>query len=319
MQYLLQNQASPEITINEALARIDAMILGIAQSVVDVFPGDPLDGGIYILSVNNTAHANGIAIYTLNKGWQIIPPKIGVRFYVLDSRKYVRYTESGWVDENTAVSSELSGLHSVAFSGNYNELNNKPYLHSVASSGSYNDLTDKPSFKSVSWTGSYNDLTDKPVMSVAIGDYKFSAQNGDHAQWLLCNGRDISREKYAKLFQLIGTNFGTGDGSTTFNLPDSRGRVVGAIGQGEGLTARNLGSKAGSETHTLTVNEIPSHHHTSPDGSNFLTDSSSNNTLAGGGAFKRGGKTTQNTGGSQAHNNMQPTLFAGNLFIYSGV
>lgn len=52
-----------------------------------------------------------------------------------------------------------------------------------------------------------------------IGDYKYSAQKNDHDNWLLCNGREVSRSKYNQLFGLIGTSFGAGNGTTTFNLP----------------------------------------------------------------------------------------------------
>ena len=70
-----------------------------------------------------------------------------------------------------------------------------------------------------------------------VGDYKISAQNSNHGKWLICNGQEASRTVKAALFALIGTSFGVGNGSTTFNLPDMRGRVPGLIGQGSGLTS----------------------------------------------------------------------------------
>lgn len=97
---------------------------------------------------------------------------------------------------------------------------------------------------------------------VAIGDYKWSARTADFDGWLLCNGREVFRDAYPQLFAIIGTSFGTGNGSTTFNLPDGRGRVPGMIGAGVGLTNRTLGQKVGEEYHTLTTNEVPSHTHT---------------------------------------------------------
>lgn len=153
-----------------------------------------------------------------------------------------------------------------------------------------------------------------------IGDYKDSVNNNTSltngfGTFLLCNGQAVSRTIYASLFAVVGTAFGPGDGTTTFRLPDFRGRVVGMIGQGSGLTNRTLGQVVGAETHTLTINEIPSHNHgvvavagldvvltprDYPSGSSPLTSK------------------TQNTGGGESHNNMQPTLFACNRFIYAG-
>lgn len=79
--------------------------------------------------------------------------------------------------------------------------------------------------------------------------------------WLICNGAAISRSTYAALFAAIGTAFGPGDGSTTFNLPDCRGRTVIGAGQGAGLTNRALGATGGEEKHTVTAAEMPSHTH----------------------------------------------------------
>ena len=59
-----------------------------------------------------------------------------------------------------------------------------------------------------------------------VGDYKFSAQKTDHDNWLICNGRAVSRKTYADLFALIGTSCGDGDGSTTFNIPDFRNKTI---------------------------------------------------------------------------------------------
>lgn len=80
--------------------------------------------------------------------------------------------------------------------------------------------------------------------------------------WLLCNGNNVLRATYPVLFATIGTTFGAGDGTTTFTLPDMRGRVSVAAGPGVGLTNRAVGTVGGTETHALTLNEIPAHTHT---------------------------------------------------------
>lgn len=81
--------------------------------------------------------------------------------------------------------------------------------------------------------------------------------------WLECNGAPVSRATYAVLFASIGTAFGVGDGSTTFGLPDLQGRAPIGAGTGSGLTARTLAQKPGQESvsHTLALNQIPSHTH----------------------------------------------------------
>jgi len=79
--------------------------------------------------------------------------------------------------------------------------------------------------------------------------------------WMEADGTAISRTTYGDLFTVIGTTWGTGDGSTTFNLPDSRSRSTIGVGQGSGLTLRNLADTGGEETHSLTSGEGPSHTH----------------------------------------------------------
>ena len=63
-----------------------------------------------------------------------------------------------------------------------------------------------------------------------IGDIKASVQTANHGNWLLCDGQAVSRTDYADLYALIGTNFGSGDGSTTFNVPDYRGKFLRGFG-----------------------------------------------------------------------------------------
>lgn len=129
--------------------------------------------------------------------------------------------------------------------------------------------------------------------------------------WLLCDGSAVSRTDYADLFSVIGTNFGSGNGSTTFNLPDLRGRV--GVGKSSDTEFDTLGETGGEKTHTLIANEMPSHTHpytgyksynsgfngtTQYPASAYATDSQ---VVALGG-------TTGSTGGGQAHNILQPYI-----------
>lgn len=77
--------------------------------------------------------------------------------------------------------------------------------------------------------------------------------------WLMEFGQAVSRATFARLFAEIGTTHGIGDGSTTFNLPDSRGRVAVGVGAGSFTV---LGDKIGEETHALTTAELAAHSHT---------------------------------------------------------
>lgn len=139
--------------------------------------------------------------------------------------------------------------------------------------------------------------------------------------WLLCDGSAVSRTTYASLFAAIGTTYGTGNGTTTFNLPDLRGRVpVGKNGGSFGT----LGATGGAETHTLTAAQLPSitgdvrlHGGESgsvlwqPNGVFSTSDIRSNEYKTSGGvsngASSVGPLLRFNNGGQgQAHNNLQP-------------
>ena len=188
-----------------------------------------------------------------------------------------------------------------------------------------------------------------------VGDYRWSCRSNDYAGWVLCDGRSMPREEYVNLYDVVGTAFGFSD-SNTFNLPDFQGRVMAATSSnhtlGIALGAETVtldptqipghthgGTTANSGAHSHTITD-PGHTHTqttinddfnssagNPPG--FIGDSAGSRTwdninsaftgisLGSNGAHSHT-FTTGSTGGGLAHNNMQPTLYAGHVFIYTG-
>lgn len=127
--------------------------------------------------------------------------------------------------------------------------------------------------------------------------------------WLLCDGSAVSRTTYQYLFNTIGTTYGTGDGFTTFNLPDLRGKVV--VGLDSNDTSFDvLGETGGEKEHTLTVQEMPSHNHILTNGDNNIISEGENGTTAGITTTGQGYRKVKlaTTGGGQAHNILQPYI-----------
>lgn len=94
------------------------------------------------------------------------------------------------------------------------------------------------------------------------GSVIMSATTNMGSAWLLCDGQAVSRTTYAALFNAIGTRYGAGDGSTTFNLPNMQGRSPIGAGTGTGLTFRDISApQVGEEKHTQTEAELAEHRH----------------------------------------------------------
>jgi microcystin-dependent protein len=165
-----------------------------------------------------------------------------------------------------------------------------------------------------------------------IAEIRIFAGNFAPRGWAFCNGQLLPVSQNTALFSLIGTTYG-GDGRTTTALPNLKGRAPMHPGRGPGLTARRLGQRTGTETVTLTEAQMPSHNHT------MIADASTGGPLGGGantgnpkgnylGASVKFKSTTTgqvgmvaltNTGGSQAHNNVQPFLTMNFIIALQGL
>lgn len=147
-----------------------------------------------------------------------------------------------------------------------------------------------------------------------LAEVRIVAFNFAPRGWAFCDGQILPINQNQSLYSLLGTTYG-GDGRTSFALPDLRGRVPIHVGGGH-----TLGQKTGEEAHTLAVNEIPQHMHVHqasdtvadeqvPAG-NVLARSTATDPIwaAPSAPQNLAGGTVTNTGGGQAHNNLQPYL-----------
>jgi microcystin-dependent protein len=164
----------------------------------------------------------------------------------------------------------------------------------------------------------------------------------------MCDGRAVSRSTYSALYGVIGTTYGAGDGSTTFNVPDARGRVLAAAdNMGTGSAGRlfnwSLGVAGGESTHALSGAENGTHNH--GDYGHSHADAGHNHGVSGNSATAGGSGAALGVGWSfgpisatgvgnaniqtsyanisysgsgSPHNNVQPTMTA-YVFIYAGV
>jgi microcystin-dependent protein len=152
--------------------------------------------------------------------------------------------------------------------------------------------------------------------------------------WFLCDGSPKPISEYQVLYTLLGTTYG-GNGTTTFNVPDLRGRAPLGMGQGRGLSAYVQGTPVGTEQVSLTTNNTPLHNHTIAFSANNATDfkpaagftvGTNVQTLingvyaAGPGTTPlRAGAISTNTSGGVPHENRQPFVVFNYIISWAGV
>lgn len=163
-----------------------------------------------------------------------------------------------------------------------------------------------------------------------IGEVRWFAGNFAPRGWAFCDGQTLLISQNSALFSLLGTTYG-GDGRTTFNLPDMRGRAMMHTGQGPGLSSRPIGGKSGVEDVTLVGSQLPPHNHqlkANTTGANSVlpddrvlssagrlriySDASSN-------LSDMGASSIDPAGGSQGHNNVPPYVTANCIIALQGI
>ncbi|NER20761.1 MAG: phage tail protein [Symploca sp. SIO1B1] len=162
-----------------------------------------------------------------------------------------------------------------------------------------------------------------------IGEIRMFGGNFAPVGWAFCDGSLLFTAEHDALFSLLGTVYG-GNGRTTFALPDLRSRIPIHYGSGPGLTPRSLGAKGGSESITLSSNQIPKHTHSlsavteaanSLDPEGLVNASSSVNTYTKSEAPVNMGDdaVASSGGGDQSFNNWQPFLCVNFIIALTGI
>jgi microcystin-dependent protein len=152
--------------------------------------------------------------------------------------------------------------------------------------------------------------------------------------WAPCDGRVMNIAQNSALYALLGVTYG-GNGTTTFNLPDLRGRVAISQGQGPGLTTYGIGTQVGSETVAITQNQMPAHAHAAMASTSAATEAcptgavlaapQDSQAAPGTGYIKAAPNVTMapaaigNTGQGQGHENRQPTLVVNFCIALQGI
>jgi microcystin-dependent protein len=164
-------------------------------------------------------------------------------------------------------------------------------------------------------------------MDPILGTIIMFAGNFEPRGWAFCNGQTLGIAQNSALFSLLGTMYG-GDGVTTFQLPDLRGRVPMHPGNGNGLTPRVQGEMPGTETVTLTQAQMPQHSH-DLNVSNIPGDNDrpSGDYLARSQIYSANGTvlatlnplTLSAAGGNQPHANIQPSLCVQFIIALEGI
>ena len=164
-------------------------------------------------------------------------------------------------------------------------------------------------------------------MDPFLGEIRPVPYNFAPLGWAFCQGQILPISQNTALFALLGTTYG-GNGTTTFALPDLRGRIPVNKGQAPGLSNIQLGEQAGVEDLTLLTSQLPAHSHVGHVSNVAATSFSPNNEFAAitvrnaygpPGTANLAADTVTPSGGSQAHNNLQPYTVINYIIALQGI
>ena len=220
-------------------------------------------------------------------------------------------------DLDSAISNIINGVTEIDLNASdfssaqhdhSNATNANPIAESGIATGSHPDGVVMTKVSGVSsWARASGDALPGDIIPSAR-----TAKNG----WLICNGAAVSRITYLDLFDEIGITFGAGNGSSTFNIPDLRGRYPAGLDNMGGVSrngitnteADSLGGTFGGESVVLTEAQMPTHTHETSQGESGSSGQTVNFLQVG------TGTSISETGSGDAHNNLPPTLFL-NYFV----
>lgn len=250
--------------------------LDVEFSQAQNFSGITLDAALdklLLISQQNKSYALGRNLsYIVNTYLPESTISANVQIPVLEDGQIWFGSANGVIAATLEQPADVSTLRSEL-------ANEQPTTNGAAIVGFYDDVNSNPT----TVADQLNYLTDLVVASTPTGSLLDFAGTSAPTGFLLCDGTAISRVTYDDLFDVIGTTWGIGDGSTTFNVPDFRRRVaMGSGGSGTATIGNAVGNTGGGETETLTSPlQLPSHSHTAATTSSLTTKSAASVTSPG--------------------------------------
>lgn len=208
-------------------------------------------------------------------------------------------TKSSTNTTSIGTLSSLTTSEKTNLVGAVNEVNTKANTNTT----SIGTLTNLSTTEKSNLVGAINEVNS--IAGIPTGSITMYAGSQAPAGYLLCNGNAVSRTTYSDLFSVIGTTYGAGDGETSFNLPDLRGRTPIGVGSSDNNEhVFTLGATGGEYEHVLTIDELARHQHgltqgyvqTGSTGGFALTD------------FTGASGDTEQVGQDLGHNTVQPYL-----------
>ena len=240
LKQLFQNEYSFEETINENFFKVDVFSQSLViDRITNHNDENIINNKLYLIAENTDAlfgdKTNQLVCYNANLGWMFYSPYVGKMIFLQSENKY--YFFNGTIWEEFTANSNNDNIDMVLNScllkeNNLLDINDKDVAcHNIGT------LTEQE-IQSTFLCKSKNllDITnqDQACHNIGtlrdweirkVGDYKMSAQKQDHENWFICDGREVLRSEYPELFSIISTDFGAGNGTTTFNIPNFKNRT----------------------------------------------------------------------------------------------